>query len=124
MSHPSRSICGSTGGYFLYLREHLRQLDPQVVHLHGHHWSTPEVLFALKRIDRRIPTALNYHIDAYTGTLGRRLFWRVYTKIGRYMANATTHIVAVSDFETDYIHQTFGVSYDKVSVIPRGVDGV
>jgi hypothetical protein len=40
------------------------------------------------------------------------------------MANATTHIVAVSDFETDYIHRTFGVSYDKVSVIPRGVDGV
>lgn len=112
------------GRLSLYLRKHLRQLDPQVVHLHGHHLSTPEVLYTLKRIDRSIPSVVDYHIDAYSGTLGRRCFWRAYTRIGRYVANAATHIVAISNFEADYVRHTFGVSDDKISIVPLGVDPV
>ena len=112
------------GRLFFYLKKHLGELDPQVVHLHGHHLNTPEVLYALKRTERSIPTVVDYHIDAYSGTLGRRWFWRAYTKIGTYVANAATHIVAISNFEADYIRQAFGVSDDKISVISLGVDPV
>lgn len=40
------------------------------------------------------------------------------------MANAATHIVAISNFEADYVRHTFGVSDDKISIVPLGVDPV
>src|SRR5665647_631189 len=37
------------GKLYLYLKKHLKELDPQVVHLHGHVLTTPEVFYAVRK---------------------------------------------------------------------------
>ena len=112
------------GKLYLYLKKHLKELDPQVVHLHGHVLTTPEVFYAVRKSDRSIPTVVNFHVDSFSGTLGRKLFWNLYTKIDKNVAKKATHIVADSNFEADYVRKTFCVHDDKQSTIHLGVDPV
>jgi len=112
------------GRLYVYLEKHLKELDPNVVHIHGHTLFSAEALYAVRRLDRSIPIVINYHVDAFSGTVGRRYFWSAYTKIAQNMAKAATHIVAVSNFEADYVSKVFNVRSDKLSVIPNGVDPV
>jgi glycosyltransferase involved in cell wall biosynthesis len=112
------------GKLYFYLKKHFKELDPHVVHLHGHVLVTPEVFYTVRRIDHSIPTVVNFHVDAFSGTLGRRLFWNLYTKIDENVAKTATHIVADSDFEAGYVRSTFNVRNDKLSTIPLGVDPI
>ena len=112
------------GKLYFYVKKHLKELDPQVVHLHGHVLVTPEVFYAVRRIDHAIPTVINFHVDAFSGTLGRRLFWNLYTEIDKNVAKTATHIVADSNFEADYVRETFYVRDDKLATIHLGVDPV
>src|SRR5659263_194820 len=57
------------GRLYPYLKKHLKDLDPQIVHLHGHVLVTPEVFYTVRRIDNSIPTVINFHVDAFSGTL-------------------------------------------------------
>ena len=109
---------------FFYLREHLQELDPQVIHLHGHHLSSPQVIYTVKKLGLVIPIVVNYHVDAFSGETGRRYFWPFYTRIGKYVAKTATHIVADSDFEAGYVRSTFNVRDNKLSTIPLGVDPI
>src|SRR5674476_165833 len=59
------------GKLHFYLKKHLNELDPHVVHLNGHVLVTPEVFYTVRRIDHSIPTVVNFHVDAFSGTLGR-----------------------------------------------------
>ncbi len=112
------------GKLFFYLRKHLQELRAQVVHLHGHTLVSPEVLYAVKRLEPSLPIVINYHVDAYSGTASRQFFWHVYTRICTKMAERATHIVADSGFEASYVCRTFNVRNDKLSTIPLGVDPV
>jgi glycosyltransferase involved in cell wall biosynthesis len=112
------------GKLFFHLKKHLKELNPHVVHIHGHTLFSAEALYAVKRFDRSIPIVLNYHVDAFSGTVGRRYFWNAYTKIAQNMAKTATHVVADSDFEADYVSSVFSVRSDKLSVIAPGVDPV
>lgn len=67
---------------------------------------------------------MNYHVDAFSEEIGRRYLWRVYTGIGKYVAKTATHIVADSDFEANYVRNTFNVRNDKLSTILLGVDPI
>jgi glycosyltransferase involved in cell wall biosynthesis len=109
---------------FFYLRKHLQELDPQVIHLHGHHLSSPEVIYTVNKLGLSIPIVINYHVDAFSGETGRKYLWCIYTNIGKYVAKTATHIIADSDFEADYVRRTFNVRNDKLSAIPLGVDPV
>jgi len=112
------------GKVFFYLKKHLKELDPHVVHIHGHTLFSAEALYSVKRLDRSIPVVINYHVDTFSGTVGRRYFWSTYIKIAENMANTATRIVADSNFEADYVSRVFGVRSDKLCVIPLGVDPV
>jgi glycosyltransferase involved in cell wall biosynthesis len=112
------------GKLYFYLKKHLKELDPQVVHLHGHIFTTPEVFYAVRKIDRSIPTVVNFHVDAWSGDTQRKLFWNLYTKIDKNVAKKATHIVADSNFEADYVRKTFCVRDNKVSTINLGIDPV
>jgi glycogen synthase len=112
------------GRVFFYLKKHLKELNPRVVHIHGHTLFSAEALYSVKRLDRSIPVVVNYHVDTFSGTLGRRYFWSAYTKIAKNMANTATRTVADSNFEADYVSRVFSVRGDKLSVIPLGVDPV
>jgi glycosyltransferase involved in cell wall biosynthesis len=112
------------GKLYLYLKKHFKELDPHVVHLHGHVLVTPEVFYAVRKIDHPIPTVVNFHVDAFSGTLGRKLFWNLYTKIDKNVAKKATHIIADSNFEADYVRNTFCVHDNKLSTIHLGVDPV
>jgi glycosyltransferase involved in cell wall biosynthesis len=110
------------GNLYFYLKKHLKELDPHVVHLHGHVLVTPEVFSAVRKLDHSIPTVVNFHVDAFSGTLGRRLFWNLYTKIDKNVAKKATHVIADSNFEADYVRTTFSVHDDELSTIHLGVD--
>ncbi len=119
-----KNLHSLNGKLYFYLKKHLKELDPHVVHLHGHVLVTPEVFYAVRNLDRSIPTVVNFHVDTFSGTLGRTLFWNLYTKIEEDIAKKATHIVAASNFEARYIRNAFGVSGGKLSIIPNGVDPI
>jgi glycosyltransferase involved in cell wall biosynthesis len=121
---PLERYYALNGKLFFYLRKHLREINPQVIHLHGHTLVSPEVLFAVKQFDPSLPVVLNFHVDTFSGTVARKVFWRVYKRVCKKMAETATHIVADSDFEADYIRLTFDVKNDKLSTIPLGSDPV
>ncbi len=110
------------GKLYFYLKKHLEELNPHIVHLHGHVLVTPEVFYAVRKIDHSIPTVVNFHVDAFSGTLGRKLFWNLYTSIDKNVAKMATRVVADSNFEADFVRKIFCVHDDKLSTIRLGVD--
>ena len=46
-------LYGFSLGVYLYLKKHFKDLNPDVVHIHGYHGlSSPEVIFILKRLNK------------------------------------------------------------------------
>jgi len=89
-----------------------------IVHAHGYH-AFPFHLATLAKGDRFIATT---HFHGAGHSSFRDTIVRLLKPFGKRTLSKADMIVAVSDFEKSLICHDFGVSKDRVTVIPNGVD--
>jgi len=109
------------------IREIIRKFNPDVIHIHGYHTLfSPEAIWAIRRIDKKIPIVFSPHYGPYGhNTLaGRKVSWDIYNKlVGEKIFKKVDSIIVASNFEKLHLLKAVSnVNPQKVIVIPHGVD--
>lgn len=107
---------------YKYLKDHYKELSPDVVHVHGYHHLMPiESIHIIKRMDPDIPIIFSPYLDVAKGRLAGKYLWNFYNIFARTVFSKSAYITSCSKFESVNI-QNIGVEKDKIKVIPLGVD--
>ncbi|MTK63826.1 MAG: glycosyltransferase family 4 protein [Methanobacterium sp.] len=107
---------------FRYLKDHFKELNPDIVHVHGYHHLMPiETIHTIKHIDPDVPIIFSPHLDVIRGRFVGKYLWNIYNIVARTVFNKSASITSCSNFEAANI-QNIGVDSDKIVLIPHGVD--
>jgi len=98
---------------------YLKGAEFDVVHAHNYH-AFPALFASLVKGKSKFVFTPHYH---GTGTTAlRSLLHKPYKLLASKIFERAEKVICVSDFEKELIKHNFGVSEDKVTVIPNGVD--
>jgi len=120
----SKHFYGLSFGVYSYLKKHFNELNPDVIHVHGYHTLfSPELIYVIERSYPTLPIVFSPHLDVARSTFAGKYFWGVYNFfIGKRTFELVDHIISPSEFEAKTLAHQFGISLDKISIIPHGVD--
>lgn len=109
---------------YFYLKKHFKELNPDIVHVHGYHnlfWA--EIIYLIKKIDPNIPIFLSPHFAIFShDKFAGKYLWNFYNKIiGKKFISYPNMIIAASNFESDNLNQILNVPKEKIKVIPHGI---
>jgi len=106
------------------IKEIIKTFNPDIIHVHGYHTLfSPMVIFAIRKIAPEIPIVFSPHLDIARSTFAGKYLWRIYNFfIGKRALKLADHIISPSEFEAEMLVHQFGISSDKISIIPHGVD--
>lgn len=122
-SRVSSHFYGFSPEMYWYLKKHLKDLNPDVIHIHGYHTLfTPVVLFAIRKINPEVLVFFSPHLDVVKSSFAGKYLWRFYKIIGNIIFEKSSHVIACSNFEAKCIHDDYKVGYNKISILPHGVD--
>lgn len=110
---------------YFYLKNHLKELNPDVVHVHGYHTLfSPEVMYLIKKLDLEIPVVFSPHFGILSRTsFAGKYFWEPYKNlIGRRIFNYCDYIITASEFELDSLITNFNLPKKNIEIIPHGVN--
>ncbi|NJE54590.1 glycosyltransferase family 1 protein [Thermococcus sp. 21S9] len=104
----------------------LSTFSPDIVHIHGYHsLFSHEVIHFIKFYSPKIPMIFSPHLDVSRSTFIGEYLWRFYNSlIGASTFRIVDHIISHSKFEAENITRLFGISKERISIIPHGVDNV
>lgn len=107
---------------YFYLKNHYKELKPDIIHVHGYHHLMPiEAIHTIKRMDPDTPIVFSPHLDVVRGRFLSKYLWNIYNLFARTVFPKSASITSCSNFESDKI-QEIGVNKDKIVIIPHGVD--
>jgi glycosyltransferase involved in cell wall biosynthesis len=123
-SQSNKYFYGLNWGIYQYLNKHLKDLNPDIVHVHGYHsLLSVEIINLITRIDNTIPIIFSPHLDIVKSTFAGKYLWNIYNFFARGIFKQSNSIISCSKFEAQNI-ALLGVDPDKVSVICHGVDSI
>jgi glycosyltransferase involved in cell wall biosynthesis len=91
-----------------------------IMHLHLAQAFYPELVWLVSKV-RHVPYVLHFHLDLQpTGALGA--VFKIYKKIIiRTVIRSAAAVIVFSPDQRDFIHTTYGIDKNKISIIPNGV---
>lgn len=123
-SRLGHHLYGLNFGVYLYLKKHFKNLNPDIIHIHGYHGLfSPEIIFIVKNVLKvNIPIVFTCHYDPLNhSTIAGKLLGEFYNKlIGAKILKYTTQIISVSSYEANNISNIS--KCENIIVIPHGVD--
>ena len=85
---------------YRYLKNHFKELNPDIVHVHGYHHLMPiETIHTIKRIDPDIPIIFSPHLDVIRGRFAGKYLWNLYNFFARTVFSKSSSITSCSNFE-------------------------
>ncbi|AXV36713.1 MAG: hypothetical protein CIT01_00135 [Methanobacterium sp. BRmetb2] len=111
---------------YFYLKEYLKKIDPDIVHVHGYHTLfSLETIFTIYKTFPKVPIIFSPHYGIFShNSLAGKYLWDVHNLIGRYLVKHCDWIIAASNFEASNIHTDLHVPNNKIMVISHGVDTI
>ena len=118
-----KHIYGFSPEMYKYLKNHFKDLNPDIVHVHGYHTLfSPEVIYLIKKISSETPIAFSPHLDVSHSTLAGKYLNSLYNYLmSKLMYNYVDYIISDSKFETNNILNNLGLK-EHISKISLGVD--
>lgn len=119
-------LFGINPNIYQYLKNNLKSLNPDIIHVHGiHSLLSSEVIYAIRKFDKNIPIMFSPHLDISRSTFFGKCLWDLYVKtIGINTFKNVSHIISCSNFEANNIIHIFGANSNSISIIPHGVDTI
>ena len=62
------------------------------------------------------------HLDVVKSSFAGKYLWGFYKIIGNIIFKKSSQVIACSNFEAKCIHDDYNVGYNKISILPHGVD--
>ena len=114
---------GLSWGIYQYLKKNLKELNPDVIHVNGHHTlQSIEVMHTIKKIDPNFPLIFSLYYDIVTETFAGKYFSKIHNYFSKREIGKCNYIISVSQFESEYIIKKLNVDQNKLKIIPLGVD--
>jgi glycosyltransferase involved in cell wall biosynthesis len=114
---------GLSIGIYNYLKKHIKDLNPDIIHIHGHHTlQSIQVIKNIKNIDPDIPIIFSPHLDVVTETFAGKYLLNIHNYFTKREIFKCSHIISVSQFESENIVKLLNVDPKKIKLIPHGVD--
>jgi glycosyltransferase involved in cell wall biosynthesis len=109
---------------YFYLKKHLKNLNPDIIHVHGYHTLfSPEIIWIFRKIDTKVPLVFSPYLDEARSTFVGKYFWKPYNSfIGHKIFESVDYTISSSEFEAKNILRTFNINSNKTSVISLGID--
>lgn len=120
-------LYGFSPEIYFYLKKHFKELNPDIVHVHGYHTLfSPEVIYAIKRISPETPIVFSPHFDIFShDKFAGKYLWDLYNGIvGRRFSQYPAITLVASNFEGKNVNQILKVPKEKIKVIAHGVDHI
>ncbi|KAF5059612.1 Glycogen synthase [anaerobic digester metagenome] len=124
-SRVADHLYGFSPEIYSYLKKHFKELNPDVIHVHGYHTLfSPEVSYLIKRINPEVPIVFSPHFGVFSrSSFAGKHLWGMYNRsLGKSIIETSDVIVTASKFESDNLMKLFKVDERSVKVIPHGVD--
>lgn len=122
-SNISKYSYGISLAIFFYLKKHLKNMNPDIIHIHGYHtlFSTSIIYFLRKIMKVNTPIVFSPHFGMGShDTIAGKYFWRYYNQFNRGLFVICDKIILASNFEKDNVIKIFKISKDKCCIIPHG----
>ena len=103
----------------------LEEIQPDVIFAHGiNRWTTIAVALWKKTLKRNVLLIPDDHMlySAYIPTVYRKVWYLILKKLFRYILPEFDRIIAVSQETKRFLAEKFSIPYEKIIVIPIGVD--
>lgn len=110
---------------YFYLKTNLKELNPDIVHVHGYHTLfSSEIIYSVKKIHPECTVLFSPHFDIFShDTFAGQFLWKPYNEfIGRKIMKYSDKIITASNFEANNVNSVLDVHMNKIVVIPHGVD--
>ncbi len=109
---------------YIYLKKHLSEIAPDIIHIHGYHsLYSLEIINILK--NRNYPIVFSPYLDTARSTFTGKYLWNLYNLLfGKRLFKYVNYVVASSNFESQALTSIFNLASNKLSVIPLGVDSI
>ena len=110
----------------VYLKKHYKDINPDIVHVHGYHTLfSPMIIQTIREIDDKIPIIFSPHyMPLGHNTVLADLLWPVYNKITNILVfPKIDHVIVASKFEKESLISDIPYArYVDIEIIPHGVD--
>ncbi len=108
---------------YQYLKNHFKDLNPDIVHVHGYHTLfSAEVIYLIKKISSEVPIVFSFHLDVSSSTMAGKYLINVYNYLmSKLVHKHVDYIISDSNFETHNILNNLSLKKD-ISKISLGVD--
>ena len=114
---------GLSLGIYQYLKENLKDLNPDIIHVNGYHnLQSIEVIHTIKGIDPNIPLIFSPYHDVAPGTLAGKYLMNIHNYFGKKALEKCDYIISSSQYEADNTIKLLDADPNKIKVIPLGVD--
>ena len=114
---------GLSLGIYQYLKENLKDLNPDIIHVNGYHTlQSIEVIHTIKGIDPNIPLIFSPYHDVAPGTLAGKYLMNIHNYFGKKALEKCDYIISSSQYEADNTIKLLDADPNKIKVIPLGVD--
>jgi len=110
----------------LYLKNNLKNLNPDIIHIHGYHTLLSiTILYLIKNINSKVPIIFSPHFGGFShDSFAGKHFWDIYNFFGKKFIRIPDMIISASYFEANNIKNVLSVPEDKIRIIPHGVDNI
>lgn len=108
---------------YFYLKNHFKELNPDVVHVHGYHTLlSAEIINLIDKLDSGVPIIFSPHLDVVKATLAGKYLYPIYNLLCKPVFKKSWQVISFSEFERSAIINTLDMDPHKISIIPHGVD--
>lgn len=109
-------------GIYKYFKRNWKDLNPDIVHIHGYHGiSSLEIIYLIRKLDENIPIVFSPYLDTFRSTYAGKYLWNIFNHFGKKSFEKSTKIVSCSNYEKFNLER-LNVYPQKISVIPLGID--
>jgi len=120
-----KHLYGLSYEMYKYLKKHFKELNPDIVHVHGYHTLfSPEIIYSIKKISPETPVVFSPHFDIFShDKFAGKYLWDPYNKIfGKKFSQYPAITFVASNFEGNNVNKLLEVPKEKIRVIAHGVD--
>ena len=124
-SSISKYLYGFSPEMNSFLKKNLTKINPDIIHIHGYHTLfSISAIYAIKKIDPSIPIVFSPHYGIHShSSIAGIILWKPYNwYFGRKIFNLVNMVLSASDFEKNSLLNDFNIGYDKILIIPHGVN--
>lgn len=122
----AKYLYGFSPEMYFYLKNNLKDLMPDVVHVHGYHTLfSPELIYLLKKMHPEVPIVFSPHLGLYShNSFAGRYLTGIYNIIGKNFIKYTDRVIVSSNYELNNTKKILNVPSEKFNVIPHGISGI